>query len=142
MNAATPESPAQPAQTPSQFLKRLQSQFPVIRDCLPLAIGIDKQILKQLPETDRKLLRVALAMHTKSTPYLKQTKRAEVRVNLDGSAAEPVRDEHRARAEEILAERQKKIAEQHKAAREAEEAERRLNKKLGQLAEKFARPGR
>lgn len=140
MNAATPESAS--TQTPNQLLKQLQSQFAVFRDCAPLAIGIDKQILKQLPDTDRKLLRVALAMHTKSTRYLKQTQRAEVRLNLDGSAAEPVAEEHRTRAAEIVRERQKKMAEQHKAAREAEEAAKRLDKKLGQLAQKFARPER
>lgn len=140
MNDVTAESISVPS--PSQLLKQLQAQFPVIRDCAPLAIGIDKQILQQLPATDRKALRVALAMHTKSTRYLKQTQRAETRLNLDGSAAEPLLEEHRERATQILRERQKKIAEQHKAARAAEEAERKLNEKLGQLAQKFARPGR
>jgi ProP effector len=137
-----PDTSTTPAETPNQLLKRLQSQFTAIRECLPLAIGIDKQILQQLPETDRKLLRTALAMHTNSTPYLKQTKRAEVRVNLDGSPAEPVRKEHIARAVEILDERQKKIATQRKAASDAEKAANRLNTKLGQLAEKFTRGAR
>ena len=140
MNAPIVESASVP--TPSQLLKQLQAQFAVMRDCAPLAIGIDKQILQQLPATDRKALRVALAMHTKSTRYLKQTQRAEIRLNLDGSPAEPVLEEHRARAVQILRERQKKIAEQHKEARAAEEAERKLNEKLGQLAQKFSRPGR
>ena len=140
MNAVTTESTSAP--TPSQLLKQLQTQFVVIRNCVPLAIGIDKQIQQQLPATDRKALRVALAMHTKSTRYLKQTQRAETRLNLDGSPAEPILDEHRARAEQILRERQKKIAEQHKAARAVEEAERKLNEKLGQLAQKFGRSGR
>jgi ProP effector len=140
MNADTHETV--PTQTPKQLLKQLQVQFAVLRDCAPLAIGIDKQILKQLPDTDRKLLRVALAMHTNSTPYLKQTKRGEVRMNLDGSPAEPLREEHRARAADLLRERQKKVAEQHKAAREAAQASERLNEKLGKLAEKFAKSAR
>lgn len=138
----TPSTDSASAPSPSQLLKQLQLQFAVFRDCAPLAIGIDKQILQQLPATDRKLLRVALAMHTKSTRYLKQTQRAEVRLNLDGSKAEPVLEEHRAHAIQILRERQKKMAEQHKAARAAEEATRKMNEKLGQLAQKFARQGR
>lgn len=125
--------------SPSQLLRQLQAQFAVMRDCVPLAIGIDRQILEQLPETNRKALRVALAMHTKSNRYLQQTQRVAVRVNLDGTPAQPVLDEHRARAAEVLRERHKKKAAEQKAAREAEQAERRLQDKLGQLAQKFGR---
>ena len=138
MNTAVPASDS--AQTPSQLLKELQSQFAVFRDCLPLAIGIDKQIRAQLPAIDRKALRIALAMHTRSTRYLKQTQRAEVRVNLDGSPAEPIAEEHRARAAQMVKERQKKAAEHDKAQREAEAAARKLTVKLDQLAAKFSKP--
>ncbi|OWW20140.1 hypothetical protein AYR66_12180 [Noviherbaspirillum denitrificans] len=78
-------------------------------------------------------------MHTKSNRYLQQTQRVAVRVNLDGTPAQPVLDEHRTRAAEVLRERHKKKAAEQKATREAEQAERRLKDKLGQLAEKFGR---
>jgi ProP effector len=44
------------------LLKQLQDEFPVIAECRPLAIGIDKQLLEARPETDRKHLRAALGM--------------------------------------------------------------------------------
>jgi ProP effector len=138
MNAVTPTS--DPIQSARQLLKDLQSQFPVFRDALPLAIGIDKQIVAQLPATDRKVLRIALGIHTKSTRYLKQTERTTNRVNLDGSPAEAIAEAHRTRATEMLRERYKKMAEQHKAQRQAEEAARKMNEKLNQLATKFSRP--
>lgn len=137
MNTPTPDS--NPVQLARQLLKELQEQFAVFRDALPLALGIDKQIIAHMPEVNRKILRMALGIHTKSTRYLKQTQRATVRVNLDGEAAGEVLEEHRTHATQLLRERQKKLAEQHKAKREAEEMERKRNEKLAQLAQKFAR---
>ena len=48
------------------MLKQLQERFVAFRDCLPLAIGIDKQVLAAQPDLDRKTLRVALRMHVGS----------------------------------------------------------------------------
>lgn len=128
------------------LLKELQKEFPVIRDCLPLAIGIDKQLIAQKPEISRKLLRSSLAAHTQSLRYLKELQNASVRFNLDGSNADPVSDEQRALAAKTLRERFKKRAEQRKAqeaaekAQEAaEKAERERTEKLNQLAAKFSR---
>lgn len=158
--AATPATPAatataspaaNAAPTPSvnaarALLKELEAGFPAFRDCLPLAIGIDKQLLARLPELDRKVLRTALRMHTHSLRYLKGMEKAALRFDLDGQAGDAVDEAHRAHASEILRERFKKNAEQRKAQaeagkaqREAEAAERRRNEKLGQLAAKFAR---
>ena len=50
--AATPAAGAD-AQSPRALLKQLQQQFPAFRDCLPLAIGIDKQVVARLPEGPR-----------------------------------------------------------------------------------------
>ena len=68
-------------------MKQLQEQFPVFRDCLPLAIGIDKQLLARLPDLSRKELRIALGIHTHSLRYLKTTEKATARVDLDGNPA-------------------------------------------------------
>lgn len=144
MNAVSPTpTPVQAART---LLKDLQTKFAPFRDCLPLAIGIDKQLLALMPELDRKTLRIALGLHTNSTRYLKVMTKATTRFDLEGNAAGEVPETHRTHAEEALRERFKKEAEQRKAhrqaQREAEEAERaaqRHAEKLNQLAAKFSR---
>lgn len=143
MNAPGP-TPT-PVQSARVLLKELQEKFPPFRDCLPLAIGIDKQLLERLPEIDRKTLRIALGLHTNSTRYLKVMAKASGRVDLDGNAAGDVPEAHRAHAEEMLRERFRKEAELRKAQRqaeraaeEAERAEQRRAEKLSQLAEKFS----
>jgi ProP effector len=124
------------------MLKEFQEKFAVFRDCMPLAIGIDKQLIARLPEIDRKALRIALGMHTNSSRYLRRMAKATVRVDLDGNSADEITEAHRTHAADLLKERAKKEAEQRKAQREAaeaEEAERKRNEKLNQLAAKFSR---
>jgi ProP effector len=125
--------------TPRELLKELQTTFPVFRDCLPLAIGIDKQLLARLPGLDRKTLRSALGMHTHSLRYLKALERAIVRVDLDGQPADEIPDTHRTYASELIKERIRKQNEQRKAQREAEALARQRAGKLDQLVEKFGR---
>ncbi|WP_035626693.1 ProQ/FINO family protein [Herminiimonas sp. CN] len=140
---ATAPSPIQHARA---LLKDLQERFVAFREYMPLAIGIDKQLIALMPDTNRKILRIALGIHTKSLRYMKVMEKATVRCDLDGNAADAITDEHRAHASEVLRERFKKDAEQRKAQRQAAEAqraaaeaERRHSEKLGQLAAKFAR---
>lgn len=141
MNISSP-SPA-PAPTPVHnarvLLKALQEEFPAFRECMPLAIGIDKQLLAQRPDLDRKILRIALRMHTNSLRYMKAVAKAAARCNLDGSTADALTDEHRKHAQETLRERSKNEAERRKMQREAEAAERQRTEKLGQLVAKFGR---
>jgi len=143
----TPTAPS-PAQTARALIKELQEKFAVFRDCQPLAIGIDKQLLTRMPELDRKVLRTALGIHTNSLRYLKIMEKATIRFDLDGNAAAEVTDTHRAHAVETMRERFKKDAEKRKALRDAEqaarkeaEAERQRTEKLGQLLAKFSRNG-
>jgi ProP effector len=145
---ATAPAPAAPATAPAPsaraLLKQLAQQFPAFRDCLPLAIGIDKQILAQLPGIDRKLMRAALGIHTGSQRYLRAMEKATVRFNLDGTQGAEVTDVHRKHAKDTLAERFRKEADRKKAEREAqaaEEAARRRQEKLEQLTAKFSRKG-
>ena len=144
----TPTPPPSPAQTARVLLKQFQEKFPAFREYMPLAIGIDKQLMAQFPELSRKVLRIALGIHTNSLRYLKGMEKATARFDLDGNAADAVTDEHRAHASEILRERFEKVAEQRKAerqaeaaVREAEQTARRHTEKLSQLAEKFSRSG-
>ena len=121
------------------LLKDIQARYDVFRNFSPLAIGIDKQLLEQQPELNRKALRMALRSQTMSTRYLKEMEKAEVRLNLDGPAAGEVTEDARAHSAELLRERFKKQAEQRKVEQEAAKAEQRRVEKLNQLAEKFGR---
>ena len=128
------------------LLKDLQGRFDVFRNFSPLAIGIDKQLIAQEPDLNRRALRLALRSHTMSTRYLKEMQTASARLNLDGSAAGEVTEEARTHSGDLLRERFKKQAEQRKAeqetaraAQEAAQAEQRRLEKLNQLTEKFGR---
>lgn len=135
----TPDTTPSPVQNARALSKELQEKFAVFRDCMPLAIGIDKQLQARIPELDRKLLRIALGIHTNSLRYLKVMEKATVRFDLDGNAADEVTDVHRAHASKVISERFKKDAERRKAQREAELQARQRTEKLGQLVEKFGR---
>lgn len=139
-----------PSPTPYEFARTLltgfQEKFTVFRDCQPLAIGIDKQLIAAIPDLDRKVLRVALRIHTNSLRYLKGMETATVRLDLEGNTAGEVTEAQRTYATEVLRERFKKKAAQRKAQREAEDAQRKADaaaqqhaEKLNQLAAKFAR---
>jgi ProP effector len=151
--AATDAAPAAPEAVPAAeapaggisaraLLKQLQQQFPAFRNCLPLAIGIDKQLLARLPGLDRKTMRAALGIHTGSLRYLRVMEKATVRYDLDGQAGAEVTDTHRKHAKEVLQQRFKKEADRKKAERDAaaaDEAARLRQEKLQQLASKFSR---
>lgn len=139
--APAPAAPA-PATSARALLKQLQQEFPAFRDCLPLAIGIDKQLLARMPGLDRKTMRAALGIHTGSMRYLRAMEKAKVRYDLDGTAGAEVTDTHRQHAKEQLQQRFKKEAERKKAERDAaaaEEAARQRQEKLQALANKFSR---
>jgi len=142
--APAPAAPAASGLTARALLKQFQQQFPSFRDCLPLAIGIDKQILARLPQVDRKLMRTALGIHTGSLRYLRVMEKAKVRYDLDGTAGAEVTQTHRDHATQVLQQRFKKEAERKKAEREAaaaEEANRLRQEKLNLLTAKFSRKG-
>lgn len=135
----TDSNAVSPALEARALLKRLQEEFAVFRDYSPLAIGIDRQLLARQPGLDRKMLRMALGMHTHSLRYLKSMEKAAQRLDLDGQGVAEVTDEHRAHAAETLRERFRKEAERKKAQREAEVQEKLRTEKLGQLVEKFGK---
>ena len=143
--AATAAPAAAPAGlTARALLKQFQEQFPPFRDCLPLSIGIDKQILARLPDLDRKLMRTALGIHTGSLRYLRVMEKAKLRYDLDGKAGAEVTATHREHATQVLQQRFKKEADRKKAEREAaaaEEANRLRLEKLNLLTAKFSRKG-
>lgn len=144
----TPNLTPSPAQSARILLREFQEKFASFRDCKPLAIGIDKQLVALLPELDRKVLRIALGIHTNSLRYLRGMEKATIRFDLDGNTADEVTEAHRTHAAEILRERFKKNATQRKVQREAEDAQRKADEaarqraeKLNQLTAKFSRRG-
>lgn len=142
--ANTPAAPVSvvPPLSARALLKQLQQQYPAFGNCLPLAIGIDKQLLARMPGLDRKTMRAALGIHTGSLRYLRAMEKATVRYDLDGNPGAEVTDTHRKHAKELLQQRFKKEAERKKAERDAaaaEEAARVRQQKLQQLASKFSR---
>lgn len=136
----TPNSGSTSSQNARQLLKDLQESFPVLRDCRPLAIGIDKQLMARLPDMDRKVLRIALGIHTHSLRYLKAMEKAALRTDLEGNPAGEITQEQRTHASELIKERLQKQAEQRRAQREADALARQHAEKLGRLVEKFGRP--
>ena len=135
-----PELPAK------DLLQQLKQEFKAIGECLPLAIGIDKQLLELRPSINRKQLRLALGMHTHSGRYLKTMQTATQRFNLAGEAVGEVTDEQRSVASKELFDRVKKRNAAHKAqqqakdqAEKAERAEIERVEKLQQLTQKFSR---
>jgi ProP effector len=140
--AAPAPAAAPAADSPRALLKQLQQEFAAFRNCLPLEIGIDKQLLARMPGLNRKLMRAALGIHTGSMRYLRAMEKATVRYDLDGKPGAEVTDTHRLHAKELLQQRFKKEAERKKAERDAavqQEAERKRQEKLQQLASKFSK---
>jgi ProP effector len=140
--AATEAAAPAASLSPRALLKQLQQQFPAFGKCLPLDIGIDKQLLARMPGLDRKTMRAALGIHTGSLRYLKAMEKATVRYDLDGKPGAEVTDTHRAHAKEVLQQRFKKEADRKRSEREAaaaEEAARLRQEKLQALASKFSR---
>jgi len=138
----TPTPVPSPAQAARVLLKQLQADFEVFRQAKPLAIGIDKQLIARLPDVNRKVLRIALGMHTNSLRYLKAMEKATGRFNLEGQVDGEVTETHRSHAAQTVRERLKKEADQRRAeraAQQAEEARRQSEEKLHQLAAKFSR---
>lgn len=136
MNA--PSTPSNPLDAARALLKQLHENFPVFKEHKALALGIDKQLQAQIPDLDKKTLRSALGLHTKTTQYLKSVERSATRFNLDGSPAGEIDEAHRTRASEMLRERFRKAKERKREQEEAAKAERKRAEKLNQLAEKFS----
>ena len=135
----SPETDQTTGQKARALLKTLQETFPVFRDYSALAIGVDKLLLTQQPDLERKVLRLALGMHTNSARYLKTMEKARHRVDLAGNVVAEVPEEHRKHASEVIRERFKKDAERRKALREAEALEKQRAAKLSKLVEKFGK---
>ena len=135
----SPETDQTTGQKARALLKTLQETFPVFRDYSALAIGVVKLLLTQQPDLERKVLRLALGMHTNSARYLKTMEKARHRVDLAGNIVAEVPEEHRKHASEVIRERFKKDAERRKALREAEALEKQRAEKLSQLVEKFGK---
>lgn len=126
------------------LLETISAKFAVFRECRPLALGIHKAIIERMPEVDTAQLRLAMRMHTASTRYLKALLATRERFDLDGKPSGEVTAEQREVASTTLRERFKKAADRRmaeeqaqKAAQREQEAQRKRQEKLAQLAARF-----
>lgn len=139
------ESTSPPPSDPRTLLRSLQEVSPAFRDCLPLALRIDKAIMERFPDWDRKLVRSAMRQHTASTRYLKAVEKGSARFDFEGNEAGELNDEHRQHAAQTLKERfaeqarrrREQAREQHAQQRAQEEEQRRADK-LQALVGKFS----
>ena len=108
--AETSPGPATPAAQPegkARLAERKQSAMPVLEqlftlyprlfgaEFLPLKRGIFQDLLARHPDQfQRDSLKAALAVHTRSTPYLQCVAAGKARHDLDGAAVEDVAPEH------------------------------------------------
>lgn len=127
-----------PAQNARLLLKQLEQNYSVFRNAVPLAVGIDKAIIARMPDIDRKVLRIALGMHTRSVRYLKVMEKSPTRFDLDGNPAGELPESHRFHASQMRKERVAKAQQQQKEKQRAEREQAVHNAKLQQLAEKFS----
>jgi ProP effector len=138
-SSATPATPALAVRA-RELLAQLRERYPVFKECQPLAIGIDKELIAAMPDIDRKALRVALSMHTKSSRYLTMVRKAKTRMNLEGRPAGPISEAQRSHAKQMLDARYPEQAAERETRRrekEEEQNQRRMNEKLNQLMMKF-----
>ena len=143
LNESCPMCPAtSPAAPKNSTLAVLMENFPVFRDCRPLALGIHKAILDKMPGLDPALVRSAMKAHTASTRYLKALAGGRDRFDLDGAVAGEVTEEQRQLAETTLQDRFQRLAQRRReeevAARQAKEEQQR-QEKLSQLVARFGR---
>ncbi len=145
---ATEASPHQekPSLDPRGLLSKLQEISPTFRDYKPVALRIDKSIMERFPELERKIVRIAMRMHTTSTRYLKALEKDTHRYDLDGNQCEEITQEHREYAARTLKERFAEVArrkrekQKEEALKQREEAaEQRRADKLQQLVGRFSK---
>lgn len=116
---ATPPLPT-PTEKPSaektatlrarKFLLDLKGSYTVIKKQLPLAIGIEKQIQEKFPQQSKRIINIALYLHTHNHKYLKNIQEGTNRFNLDGGIAQEVDDVAKAFAKDHLCAIRKKVS--------------------------------
>lgn len=129
------ETPAKAKPGRNAVLDSLSANFPVFRDCQPLAIGIHKTLKLRQPELSDGGVRFALKQHTASTKYLKAIANGTQRFDLDGNPAGEITAEQRQQALDTLKERFRKMADKKRAEQQDKERQEKLQK----LAEKFSK---
>ncbi|MBU0653705.1 MAG: ProQ/FinO family protein [Gammaproteobacteria bacterium] len=108
-------APRKPVISPSELKARELNDrlngFPVWRDFLPLAIGIDKDVFRlvneeHFPGASKRVVRLTLAMHANHGRYLQAVVQGGARYHLDGSEEGDITAYQQQHAAEILAKRQ------------------------------------
>ncbi|MDQ5770478.1 ProQ/FINO family protein [Thiothrix subterranea] len=107
-----PRQPPKPPKTPPSDLRARElsdslNNFTVWRECLPLALGIEKQIFRHIADlhlsASKRVVSKALHYHTHKLTYLLAVGRGGMRFNLDGTDAGAITQGERDHAGRVLA---------------------------------------
>jgi hypothetical protein len=110
--ARKPRQPPRPPKTPPSELRARElsdslNNFPVWRERLPLAIGIEKQVFKHIADlhlsASKRVVNKLLHCHTHNRAYLLNVGRGGSRFNLDGTDEGAVLPPEREHAGRVLA---------------------------------------
>ena len=81
---------------PKQTYALLKKTYPhSIGQNLPLMIGVDKQVMAEMPDLKQATLRAALKLHVRSPKYLKNLRKGGHRYNLAGKPEGTISEGHR-----------------------------------------------
>lgn len=92
-----------------KFLLDLKGHFTIVKKQLPLAIGIEKQIQEAFPQQPKRIINVALYLHTHSHKYLKNLHEGNNRFNLDGGVAQSIDEVAKKTAKDSLCAIRRKV---------------------------------
>lgn len=107
-----PRQPPKPPKTPPSDLRARElsdslNNFTVWRECLPLALGIEKQIFRHIADlylsASKRVVSKMLHYHTHKRAYLLAVGRGGMRFNLDGTDAGAITQGERDHAGRVLA---------------------------------------
>ena len=109
-----------------QIRNSLFAEYPVLKRCKPLIIGIHEELQAAHPELSLEIIRAIMRYHTRWSVYLRALARGGMRYNLQGEPIERIKEGHMAfaakRLEKIEKKRRgRKIHEQAMKAKAAKE---------------------
>ncbi len=95
-----------------KILRQLKAKYPIVfnpKKPLPLALGISKEIVKDLPDCVPASLKLALTLWSKKAIYLQAVISGVNRHNLDGSIAGVIQESEKEYSQKMLDRKQEKL---------------------------------
>ena len=98
----------------ADIVKQWKEHYPVFKKCLPLKLGIDRDILEKHPDINAGLVKKALQFHVSSFKYLSSVCKQTHRFDLDEQPTAEISEEEKQHAKDFL----KNLMELRKRARQ------------------------